>query len=67
MFNYVIAIAMERHFREKLWASMPPDMAVKSRREYRQHMEKLEEHRRALEIANASRPRNVIETILGIK
>ena len=67
MFSYAVAIVMEHQLREKLWAAMPPDMASESRREYRQNMEKLEEHRRALEIANASRPRNVIETILGIK
>lgn len=55
----------QREAREKLWAAMPEDEREKAKEEWRKQVEADEAHRRALEIAAASRPRNWIETLFG--
>jgi len=65
--NAVAAEIQAAKEREAKWALMPPEEAAKARQEWKQQIEANIAHQRALEIAKASRPRNWLETLLGIR
>lgn len=50
---------------ERRMALLPPEEAQAERKARARRIEECRRHRQALEIANASRPRNWLETLFG--
>ena len=55
----------QREARERLWAAMPSDVREEAKEEWRTQVAAEDAHRRAMELAAASRPKNWLETLFG--